>query len=85
MTATMPMKNTYIMYLIVVASESKVHFALAKKEKVTATQNAIRLESDCCIPLSIKKAKLIQWISVLMTPTEMYLAKIFSIAMFCEK
>lgn len=38
--AMAPMKNTYIMYLIVVASESKVHFALAKKEKVTAMQNA---------------------------------------------
>lgn len=85
MTATMPMKNTYMMYRIVVASEPNVHFAFAKKEKVTATQNAIKLDSDCCNPFSTQMAKVIQWISVLMTPTDMYLAKSFSMAKFCKK
>ena len=43
--AIAPMKNTYIMYLMVVASESNVHLALAKNEKVTAMQNAPKLAS----------------------------------------
>jgi len=34
------------MYLMVVASALKVHLALAKNEKVTATQNAEKLEID---------------------------------------
>ncbi len=85
MTATMPMKNTYMIYRIVVASEPNVHFAFAKKEKVTATQNAIKLESDCCAPFSTQMAKVTQWISVLITPTDMYLAKSFSMVTFCKK
>lgn len=48
--AMAPMKNTYIMYLMVVASALKVHFALAKKDTVTAMQKATKLESDCGAP-----------------------------------
>ncbi len=48
--AIIPMKKTYIMYRMVVASELKVHLALAKNENVTATQNAAKLENDCCDP-----------------------------------
>lgn len=85
MTATIPIKNTYIMYRMVVASEPNVHFAFAKKEKVTATQNAIKLDSDCCNPCSTQIANVTQWISVLITPIDMYLAKSFSMAKFCKK
>jgi len=70
LVATVPMKNTYIMYLKVVASDEKVHFALAKKEKVTATQNAPKLASDC---VESKKrnsiANTIQCKAVLIMPT----------------
>lgn len=45
MMAIIPMKITYMMYLIVVASALNVHLAFAKKENVTAVQNAMKLES----------------------------------------
>lgn len=48
--AIAPIKATYIMYLMVVASELKVHFALIKKERVTAIQKAIKLDKDCDAP-----------------------------------
>jgi hypothetical protein len=84
-TAISPMNNTYIMYFMVVAFALKVHFALAKKEKVTATQNAAKFESDCSSPLSTHMAKVIQCMSVFMTPTDTYRAKSLSIEIFCKE
>jgi len=54
------MKATYIRYLMVVASELKVHFALTKKEKVTAKQKATRLDKDCVAPWKNMTAKTAQ-------------------------
>lgn len=60
MEAIAPMKNTYIMYLIVVALALKVHLALAKKETVTAMQKATKLENTCCAPFVNITAKTAQ-------------------------
>lgn len=54
------MKNTYIMYLMVVASALKVHLALAKKDTVTAMQKATKLENDCVAPFINMAAKMLQ-------------------------
>jgi hypothetical protein len=58
--AMAPMKNTYIMYLMVVASALKVHLALAKKDTVTAMQKATKLENDCGAPFINMTAKMLQ-------------------------
>lgn len=58
--AIAPIKATYIRYLMVVASELKVHFALTKKEKVTAKQKATRLDKDCVAPWKNMTAKTAQ-------------------------
>jgi len=62
------------MYLNVVASALKVHLALAKKEKVTAVQKAMKLETDWLWPFFMQMANTTQWISVLRTPIVMYRA-----------
>ena len=54
------MKNTYIMYLIVVALALKVHLALAKKDTVTAMQKATKLDNACGAPFVNITAKTAQ-------------------------
>lgn len=58
--AIAPMKNTYIMYLIVVALALKVHLALAKKDTVTAMQKATKLDNACGAPFVNITAKIAQ-------------------------
>lgn len=77
--AIIPMKKTYIMYRMVVASELNVHLALAKNEKVTATQKAAKFENDCCEPAVYREVNTTQWIRVLTTPTEAYRVNNFNI------
>lgn len=72
--ATAPMKNTYIMYLNVVASALKVQRAFAKNEKVTATQKAMKLDTDWLWSFLTHIANTTQCISVFRTPIVMYRA-----------
>jgi len=74
------MKKIKRKYRVVFASALKVHLAFAKKENVTATQKAARLDIDWLAPLAKSATKTAQWISVLITPTDIYLANNRSIA-----
>lgn len=69
--AIAPIKNTYIMYLMVVASESNVHLAFTKNENVTATQNAPKLASAWLVwKILYATRNTIQCMAVLRIPTE---------------
>lgn len=76
--AIAPIKNTYIMYLMVVALALKVQRALAKKDTVTAMQKATKLDNDCCAPFVNRIAKTDQCTRVFIRPTEAYRMKIFN-------
>lgn len=76
--AMAPMKNTYIIYLMVVASRLKVHFAFAKKEILTAIQKATKLESHCEKPLDIIMANTDQCAIVFIKPIDAYFANVFN-------